>query len=480
MPTYQMRAPDGQTYRIEGPEGANDEQVRGEIIRQFPHLGESAPAAAPAAPPPAAAEGAAAGIGQVLGAIPWFPKMARFIRAVRENPPPSIAGIGEIARQAPQEAMAAAEGAPFNPAITLSAAAMGLTPAPAFRIPTGSPLPGRPPTPLTSGELATARTGNYRAAEAAGVELPAQVMHEPYQRVLNDLLAREPNLETRAPDTFKALKAGVEATAPTKQPETLPATQYVTGYRAPPPKPVTGADLRLKLEQLGNIQPTAAGGTDAYFARLAKNALDETIQGLPAEAAMRGDLATFQRNLAEARANNAAMERMKVLEAGAERMEQGSTAQQAFKPLVRPPLRGGPTVLQKEGFAPLEQQAVRQIAFPSLTRRALEGIGEVGAAPWWAQIGTAAVTKGTSIPFQLAAKAFGGTARGISSRLADRAVLRALAQTAGRSPAAQQASARYLQEHARYLQALERARSAAPAAALLGGEEAYRLLPAGQ
>jgi hypothetical protein len=38
MATYKMQAPDGNSYQIDGPEGATDEQVRGEIIRQNPHL----------------------------------------------------------------------------------------------------------------------------------------------------------------------------------------------------------------------------------------------------------------------------------------------------------------------------------------------------------------------------------------------------------------------------------------------------------
>lgn len=39
MATYQIKAPDGNTYRIEGPEGATDAEVRAEVIRQNPHLG---------------------------------------------------------------------------------------------------------------------------------------------------------------------------------------------------------------------------------------------------------------------------------------------------------------------------------------------------------------------------------------------------------------------------------------------------------
>lgn len=36
MATYQITAPNGKTYRIEGPAGATDEQIRAEVVRQFP------------------------------------------------------------------------------------------------------------------------------------------------------------------------------------------------------------------------------------------------------------------------------------------------------------------------------------------------------------------------------------------------------------------------------------------------------------
>lgn len=57
MPTYEIQAPNGKTYRIDGPDGATDEQVQAEVMRQFPDAlggggntgGGSAPA--PAAPP---------------------------------------------------------------------------------------------------------------------------------------------------------------------------------------------------------------------------------------------------------------------------------------------------------------------------------------------------------------------------------------------------------------------------------------------
>lgn len=39
MPTYEIKAPNGRTYRIEGPAGATDAQVRAEVLRQFPEAG---------------------------------------------------------------------------------------------------------------------------------------------------------------------------------------------------------------------------------------------------------------------------------------------------------------------------------------------------------------------------------------------------------------------------------------------------------
>lgn len=48
MATYSIRAPNGQTYEIDGPEGASDAQVRAEVMRQHPDAGGSAkPAPAP-------------------------------------------------------------------------------------------------------------------------------------------------------------------------------------------------------------------------------------------------------------------------------------------------------------------------------------------------------------------------------------------------------------------------------------------------
>lgn len=59
MPTYQITAPDGNTYRIDGPPGASDEQVRAEVLKQHPSAGT-----------PKAKEGIAARVGgEALGAL---------------------------------------------------------------------------------------------------------------------------------------------------------------------------------------------------------------------------------------------------------------------------------------------------------------------------------------------------------------------------------------------------------------------------
>lgn len=54
MPTYEIQAPNGKTYRIDGPEGATDEQVQAEVLRQFPDAmgggGSGSQRSTPAAP----------------------------------------------------------------------------------------------------------------------------------------------------------------------------------------------------------------------------------------------------------------------------------------------------------------------------------------------------------------------------------------------------------------------------------------------
>ena len=48
MPTYQIKAPNGKTYHIDGPAGASDADVQSEVMRQFP---DAAPPSPPKAKP---------------------------------------------------------------------------------------------------------------------------------------------------------------------------------------------------------------------------------------------------------------------------------------------------------------------------------------------------------------------------------------------------------------------------------------------
>lgn len=59
MTTYEMRAPNGRVYRIEGPPNATDEEVRTEILRQFPGAGDPPP------PPPAPPRQQGTGVGAI-------------------------------------------------------------------------------------------------------------------------------------------------------------------------------------------------------------------------------------------------------------------------------------------------------------------------------------------------------------------------------------------------------------------------------
>lgn len=64
MPIYQMRAPNGRTYRVSGPDGATEEQIRAEILRQHP---DAAKPASQAKKEPISRLGAyGAGIGEAI------------------------------------------------------------------------------------------------------------------------------------------------------------------------------------------------------------------------------------------------------------------------------------------------------------------------------------------------------------------------------------------------------------------------------
>jgi len=42
MPTYKIKAPDGNSYSIDGPAGASDDQVREQVLKQHPGADKAA------------------------------------------------------------------------------------------------------------------------------------------------------------------------------------------------------------------------------------------------------------------------------------------------------------------------------------------------------------------------------------------------------------------------------------------------------
>lgn len=64
MPIYQMRAPNGRTYRVSGPEGATEDEIRAVILRQHPDAGK--PASQAKQRTPSRLEAFGAGIGEAI------------------------------------------------------------------------------------------------------------------------------------------------------------------------------------------------------------------------------------------------------------------------------------------------------------------------------------------------------------------------------------------------------------------------------
>jgi len=83
MTTYRIAAPDGKTYRIEGPEGASQEEIQAEVIRQNPHL-----SATPAGQIPGAALGFRAPPAQ-SSEVPMGRRVMEFVR-------PTVEALGAV------------------------------------------------------------------------------------------------------------------------------------------------------------------------------------------------------------------------------------------------------------------------------------------------------------------------------------------------------------------------------------------------
>jgi len=143
MATYSMKAPDGNTYTILGPEGASDEQVKAEIIKQYPSLAAPAQMAAAPEQPKSMLQNAAHLLGKTLNTVGVVAPFA--------NPVPAIAGAGEMAlsgasgflNQMLKGANATAEGLKAPQGQTASAMRSGAANVPDFTY--------MPRTPIASG-----------------------------------------------------------------------------------------------------------------------------------------------------------------------------------------------------------------------------------------------------------------------------------------------------------------------------------------
>lgn len=106
MTKYSVRAPDGHTYSIEGPEGATDEEVIAEIMRQNPQIGGGAPSpeeneAAPSADPRQTVMVQGTG---VKDDFRFDPKVEAELNAAIENTSLSPEAVNDLVKQRQVEA----------------------------------------------------------------------------------------------------------------------------------------------------------------------------------------------------------------------------------------------------------------------------------------------------------------------------------------------------------------------------------------
>ena len=90
MTTYRISAPDGKTYQIEGPEGATQDQVKAEVIRQNPQLSGVAPTPASTPPP---TRGTAMGESSPQFANPLMSLAGAYLKPAIEAVPSSAGGL---------------------------------------------------------------------------------------------------------------------------------------------------------------------------------------------------------------------------------------------------------------------------------------------------------------------------------------------------------------------------------------------------
>lgn len=453
MPTFELTSPDGQKYRVTGPDGATEDDALQQLQSQ---LGQSSSG-----------------------------KVGRFFSNVYNNPPPTIAAIRDAIKGAgpaakaltfgdltPEEGEQAAGDAAKAAALGLQFRGLGgegvaARPRPVAEASAPAAIPARPVAPGApdAAALAAERTANYGAAANAGAEISPAAYRDlvgPVQsRIAQDF---DP---LHAPATFKQL----ELMAARGRDAAPDAMQAMTGVAPREASPVTGQEMEAFLQKLRGIKSTPSAVHDNAASKRARAAIDEAIAALPDDAFLAGDAAAYRDAIAAGRGNTAAMYRMKALEAADERSAlNANTAysggnvenagRQSFKSLVRPPVSGGPTPAQKIGFNEAEQQAIRDVAMPGLGRDILRGIGKFAPTDQIkavGNVGAAIGTGGHSIPLTIGAYA----AKKYGDKLMDQSIQRAMNVVGQRSPLAQKQQREYAAQLTKYRKAAEAAQKAA-------------------
>ncbi len=181
MPTYQIKAPDGNTYKLDGPEGASDDQVREQVLKQHPNAGSA---------PDRSVTDKLLGIGGER--YQTFPERA--VRGLADLPRKLI----DAAQSAPagsHEASQAMVGPAFETALAttpLSPAMRGAAAA------TGVAAP-------TVKDIESASNAGYKAARESAVPIEAQAVND-LAKSLSDGLTKVGYRDYLAPKTFRAVE----------------------------------------------------------------------------------------------------------------------------------------------------------------------------------------------------------------------------------------------------------------------------------
>ncbi len=482
MPIFEIQHPDGRSFEVDAP----DMQA---AVGAISSLG-GAPQRSSATDIAASLLGP---VGQGVNLLAktvvpeamqeFSSKLGRFGQKVYESPPPSLAAP----KQFFETAQNITAGNEFNPADVLSMGMAGrFSPAVPARfggITTEAPrsqpkeMPAQPAR-LTSAELADVKTTGYKTAKNETVEIQPTFMHDAYNKILAELSEKfEP---TQAQGTFAILRRAAEESAPAPKPKSITAEQFIMGTGGTKEKPpVTSNRVEAFRQQLGDIKPSpTTGGSDAFAAKLAQQKLDEIMGSLPKEAVISGDPVVLKAAIEDARANNAAMERMKILEATTERanLQGGKTSdtRTAFRQLSRPSVRGSKSLAQLAGFNAAEQQAIRAASQPGV-------FGALGKlAPGGIMGGFLHGAANVTLPYimpPITAASLG--AKFLGNKATAAKVERAFNLAAERSPLYRQQRAKFERDFADYLEAGRRGGLLPPMTALPYGasQGILQLLP---